>query len=222
MLPFSATFTGHLETAEAIYEGSANNLIGIKTFAGEQGNLTPQHAILLGMSGTGKSVTMCDLLSQTEGYFAYTVIIEEGLSYGIYTQTIEPAAKPIIIQPDGNITINYLDTKGLPLIAEATMTETTLTQFGLMAEKHWREFLPNMVREMEAKGILQEMLLEAQEKTGDELEKTWRELNREGYTPEQAYRMAWEMVREKYILLPPEHYENQITETTIGFPNLTA
>jgi len=41
---------------------------------------SPQHAVLLGMSGAGKSVTMCDLLSQTEGYFAYTVIIEEGLS----------------------------------------------------------------------------------------------------------------------------------------------
>jgi len=36
------------------------------------------------MSGAGKSVTVCDLLSQTEGYFGYTVIIEEGLSYGIY------------------------------------------------------------------------------------------------------------------------------------------
>ena len=30
----------------------------------------------------------------------------------------------------------------------------TLTQYGLMAEKHWREFRPKMVTEMEAKGIL--------------------------------------------------------------------
>jgi type IV secretion system protein TrbE len=126
MLPFSATFTGHLEGAEAIYEGSADNLVGIKTFGGEQGNLTPQHAVLVGMSGTGKSVTMCDLLSQTEAYFAYTVIIEEGLSYGIYTQTVEPDAKPIIIQPDGNITINYLDTKGLPLTPDHLSAATAL------------------------------------------------------------------------------------------------
>jgi type IV secretion system protein TrbE len=54
-----------------------------------KGNISPQHAVLLGMSGAGKSVTICDLLSQTEGYFAYTVIIEEGLSYGIYTQTVD-------------------------------------------------------------------------------------------------------------------------------------
>ena len=126
MLPFSATFTGHLEDAEAIYEGPANNLVGIKTYSGEHGSLTPQHAVLVGMSGTGKSVTMCDLLSQTEAYFAYTVIIEEGLSYGIYSQTVDPAAKPIIIQPDGNITINYLDTKGLPLTPDHLSAATAL------------------------------------------------------------------------------------------------
>ncbi len=126
MLPFSATFTGHLETAEAIYEGSAHNLVGIKTFSGNAGNFSPQHAVLIGMSGTGKSVTVCDLLTQTEGYFAYTVIIEEGLSYGIYTQTVDPNAKPIIIQPDGDTTINYLDTKGLPLTPDHLSAATAL------------------------------------------------------------------------------------------------
>ena len=109
MLPVTSTFTGHLKTAEAIYDGPNNNLVGIETFSGSENNKSPQHAILLGMSGAGKSVSVCDLLSQTEGYFAYTVIIEEGLSYGIYTQTVEHGARPIIIHPDGNLTINYLD-----------------------------------------------------------------------------------------------------------------
>jgi hypothetical protein len=97
MLPVASTFTGHLDSAEAIYEGPNQNLVGIKTFSGSAGNQSPQHAVLLGMSGAGKSVTICDLLSQTENYYAYTVIIEEGLSYGIYTQTVEPEAKPIVI-----------------------------------------------------------------------------------------------------------------------------
>ena len=47
------------------------------------------------------------------------------------------------------------------------MTQTapiTLTQYGRMAEKHWREFRPKMVQEMEATGTLQEMLYEAQER----------------------------------------------------------
>jgi len=118
ILPFSATFTGHLDQAEAIYEGTQRNLVGITTFAGSKGNETPQHAVLLGMSGAGKSVTVCDLLSQTEAFYDYTVIIEEGLSYEIYTRTVEPTARPIIIQPDGDLTINYLDTHGLPLTAE--------------------------------------------------------------------------------------------------------
>jgi hypothetical protein len=126
MLPIASTFTGHLDTAEAIYEGPNQNLVGIKTFSGSGGNASPQHAVLLGMSGAGKSVTICDLLSQTENYFAYTVIIEEGLSYGIYTQTVEPEAKPIVIQPDGDITINYLDTRGLPLSPDHLSSATAL------------------------------------------------------------------------------------------------
>jgi type IV secretion system protein TrbE len=126
MLPVTSTFTGHLKTAEAIYDGPNNNLIGVETFSGSAENKSPQHAVLLGMSGAGKSVTVCDLLSQTEGYFAYTVIIEEGLSYGIYTQTVEEGARPIIIHPDGDLTINYLDTKGLPLTPDHLSAATAL------------------------------------------------------------------------------------------------
>jgi len=126
MLPVTSTFTGHLKTAEAIYDGPNNNLVGVETFSGSKDNQSPQHAVLLGMSGAGKSVTVCDLLSQTEGYFAYTVIIEEGLSYGIYTQTVEEGARPIIIHPDGDLTINYLDTKGLPLTPDHLSAATAL------------------------------------------------------------------------------------------------
>ena len=126
MLPVTSTFTGHLATAAAIYDGPNNNLIGVETFSGSKDNQSPQHAVLLGMSGAGKSVTVCDLLSQTEGYFAYTVIIEEGLSYGIYTQTVEDGARPIIIHPDGDLTINYLDTKGLPLTPDHLSAATAL------------------------------------------------------------------------------------------------
>jgi type IV secretion system protein TrbE len=118
VLPFSATFTGHLAQAEALYDGASRNLVGVTTFAGSAGNETPQHAVLLGMSGAGKSVTVCDLLSQTEAFYDYTVIIEEGLSYEIYTRTVASDARPIILQPDGDLTINYLDTHGLPLTAE--------------------------------------------------------------------------------------------------------
>lgn len=82
---------------------------------------------------------------------------------------------------------------------------TTLTQYGRLAEKHWREYLPKMVQELEAKGQLQEMLLEAEEKTKDEMEEITRKLiSEQGYTPDQSERAAWEIVRERYILVPPE------------------
>jgi hypothetical protein len=80
-----------------------------------------------------------------------------------------------------------------------------LTQYGLMAGKHWREFLPAMVRELETKGSLMEALFEAQETTIDEMEALTRKLETEQkLTPQQAHDQAWEMIREKYILLPPE------------------
>jgi hypothetical protein len=80
----------------------------------------------------------------------------------------------------------------------------TLTQYGRMAEKHWREFRPNMVKQMEATGDLQEMLYDAQEKTKDEMADLTQELIQQNYTPDQAHRTAWEMVRGRYILLTPE------------------
>lgn len=79
-----------------------------------------------------------------------------------------------------------------------------LTQYGRMAEKHWREFRPKMVQELEAKGLLHQMLLEAEEKTKDEMDTLMRELRQQGLTAQQAHDQAWEMVRERYVLLPPE------------------
>jgi hypothetical protein len=49
MLPFSSTFTGHLEGAEALYDGSNRNLVGVRNFVSG----TPQLAVLLGMTRAG-------------------------------------------------------------------------------------------------------------------------------------------------------------------------
>lgn len=87
----------------------------------------------------------------------------------------------------------------------AVSEEIYLTQYGLMAEYHWREFRPKMVRELEAKGTLMDALLEAQERTIGEMEALTRTLETEQkLSPQQAQDRAWEMIREKYILLPPE------------------
>ncbi|OAM87138.1 TnpV protein [Termitidicoccus mucosus] len=79
-----------------------------------------------------------------------------------------------------------------------------LLAYGRMAEAHWREHCPQMVRGLETEGRLQEALLEAQERTAEEMDQLLRDFRKEGLTPEQAHSRAWELVREKYILLPPE------------------
>jgi len=79
-----------------------------------------------------------------------------------------------------------------------------LTQYGRMAERHWREFLPRMVLRLETTGLLQTALLEAEERTDEELDQLRRQFIQEGLTAQQAHDRAWEIVRERYLLLPPE------------------
>jgi hypothetical protein len=81
---------------------------------------------------------------------------------------------------------------------------TPLTQYGRMAEKHWREHCPNLVRKLEAEGRLHTMLLEAEEKTKDEMIELTQQFRKQGLTAQQAHDRAWEMVRESYILLQAE------------------
>ena len=84
-------------------------------------------------------------------------------------------------------------------------TKYPLTGYGLMAKRHWTEFRPQMMKELETKGTLMEALHEAQETTLDEMETLTRKLETEQkLTPQQAHDQAWEMIREKYILLPAE------------------
>jgi hypothetical protein len=61
-----------------------------------------------------------------------------------------------------------------------------------------------MVRELEATGQLNQMLLEAETKTKEEMAELRTQFIRQGLTPQQAHQRAWELTREKYILLPPE------------------
>ena len=79
-----------------------------------------------------------------------------------------------------------------------------LGPFGRMAERHWRRLLPRMVAESEARGHLQAVLLEAEERTDAELDSLRRHFIHQGLTARQAHDRAWEMVRERYLFLPPE------------------
>src|SRR6266404_6091608 len=74
-----------------------------------------------------------------------------------------------------------------------------LTQYGLMAERHWRKFRPKMVRELEAKSTLMEALFEAQERTIEEMEALTRKLETEQkLTPQQAHDRAIKVLRGRF------------------------
>ena len=114
----SSSFTGHLDQAEALYDGPNKTLVGVKTFISD----TPQLAALVGMSRAGKSAFVTDLLTQTDPYYGFTLIVEEGLTYGIWSQAV--GSQPIIIRDDGDLCLNYLDTHGAPLTTEQSNART--------------------------------------------------------------------------------------------------
>lgn len=79
-----------------------------------------------------------------------------------------------------------------------------LTKYGLMAEEHWRKFLPKTVAELEASGRLRTCLYWAERRTTDEMDMVSSRAIQLGYTPEEAREIAWDLVRERYIFLPHE------------------
>ena len=79
-----------------------------------------------------------------------------------------------------------------------------LTRYARMAENHWRQFCPKLVAQLEASGQLHAMLLVAEEQTEAELDSLRRHFIQQGLTPQQAHDRAWEIVRERYLFLPPE------------------
>ena len=85
-----------MDEAEAIYNGAKGNFVGIRTRPGN----TPQHGVLFGMTGAGKSVIVADLLAQIGHRFGFRLIVEEGLSHAVLTQT--QGCQPIVVNPDGH------------------------------------------------------------------------------------------------------------------------
>lgn len=112
MLPWSSSFTGRLDRAEALYDSPSGALVGLST----QVNGVPQMVVIFAQSSAGKSIVITDLYAQIGHNFDYTLIVEEGLSHGTTAQTA--GAEPIVIMPDSGITINYLDVDGIPLTRE--------------------------------------------------------------------------------------------------------
>ncbi len=81
---------------------------------------------------------------------------------------------------------------------------TSLTQFGCLAEKFWRRWLPKMVAELERTGRLEKALTEAEERAATEIEDLRRDFLQQGIMPDEAEARASEIVRYRYVYLRSE------------------
>lgn len=107
LLPVTGSSGQVLREAEALYDTPGGGLIGISGFAGEAGSESPQHMLVTGSTGSGKSLWLNDLLTQSDPHYDFTVIVDDGFSYGGYAQ--KHGVKSFIVEPSGELTLNYLD-----------------------------------------------------------------------------------------------------------------
>lgn len=84
---------------------------------------------------------------------------------------------------------------------------TTLLGYAHLARTHWQEHCPRLFQELETTGQLEAALTAAEERTLAEMIALQADFRRQGLTPAQAHQQAWELVRERYLLLPPETAE---------------
>jgi type IV secretion system protein TrbE len=112
LIPWTASFTGRLEGAEALYVSPRGALVGVRFFV----DGVPQHFIFFGATRAGKSLLITDLWAQTGHQFDFALIVDEGRSHVVTAQTA--GATPVILTPNGSTTLNYLDPNGTPLTRE--------------------------------------------------------------------------------------------------------
>jgi hypothetical protein len=116
LLPMSGSACQNLGSAEAIYDNGSGGLMGISGFSGEPAAQAPKHLVILGETGSGKSLFANDLLVQGHPHYGITVVIDNGNSYR--GSVLALGGKTLIIEPNGEYTFNYLDCSGAPLTAE--------------------------------------------------------------------------------------------------------
>lgn len=132
LLPISSTFTGHLDEAQALYDSPGGSLVGVRLLTAGG---TPQHSVVVGVNGSGKSAFLVDLMSQTDCDWAYRFYQEEGLS--LATQAALCGMRSLVLRESGDVTLNPFDTLGLPLTSStlARVVRTCMKLVGLSRDE---------------------------------------------------------------------------------------
>lgn len=115
LLPLSSTNDNSLTKAEAIYQTSQGGIFGLSVFTDQNGDPYIKHGLITGKTGFGKSASTIHFMSQLQPHTDHMFIIEDGGSYLGYASTFGASANSLILDKNGNSTLNYLSTNGLPL-----------------------------------------------------------------------------------------------------------
>ena len=132
LLPISSAFSGHLDGAQALYDSPDGSLVGVRLLAGDG---TPQHSMVVGVNGAGKSAFLIDLLSQSDPDWSYRFIQEEGLAFATLARLT--GLESLILKESGERTLNPFDTFGLPLTSHnlAGVVRTCMKLIGLSRDE---------------------------------------------------------------------------------------
>ena len=132
LMPISSTFTGHLEEAQALYDSPGRSVVGVRLVT--PGG-TPQHSIVVGVNGSGKSALLMDLMSQSDCDWAYRFYQEEGMAF--VTQAQLCGMRNLVLRESGGFTLNPFDTLGLPLTSGtvARVVRTCMKLVGLSRDE---------------------------------------------------------------------------------------
>jgi hypothetical protein len=132
LLPVSSTFSGHLEEAQALYDSPGQSVVGVRLVTP---NGTPQHSVVIGVNGSGKSALLMDLMSQSDCDWAYRFYQEEGMAF--VTQAQLCGMRNLVLRESGECTLNPFDTLGLPLTSSAVarVVRTCMKLVGLSRDE---------------------------------------------------------------------------------------
>ncbi len=170
LLPLSSTFTGHLAEAQALYDSPAGSVVGVRLVTT---NGTPQHSIVVGVNGSGKSALLMDVMSQSDCDWSYRFYQEEGMAF--VTQAQLCGMRSLVLRESGDCTLNPFDTLGLPLTS-ATVSRVVRTCMKLVG------FSRDEDRNRRREGLIGEYVRSHFEDCAEDWkhadEPRWRELGR--------------------------------------------
>ena len=109
LIPLTGEVDAELSQAEALYHTRSGSVFGVRSLIDEM----PQHCLVSGWSGGGKSVFCQDVLVQTAPLYGFTVIVDDGLSYPVTAKLLSEDVRTFVFEAGGTETLNYLDPRGV-------------------------------------------------------------------------------------------------------------